>query len=141
MRWLVCLACLLPMLPASADTIFRCQGKGGHVSLQSSPCPSSSKQTTRTYEHRENPEAIRRRAEIEARMHRERTGGQTRDSSHATRTFHNGVQINDARDTQRAQCNAAKAHRERTLRAMGLKRNFDLLRRLDDAVYRACTGL
>lgn len=35
-------------------------------------------------------------------------------------------------------CNAAKARREAKLISVGLKRTFDLLRKLDDAVYEAC---
>ncbi len=141
MRWLLCLACLILTAPTSAETIFRCQAKGGRVSLQSSPCPAGTEQTTRTYEHRDNPEAIRRRAEIEARMHAERVARPSAGARRSYRTFYNGVEIKDSRDVQRARCQEAKADRERTLRAVGLKRNFDLLRRLDDAVYRACKGV
>lgn len=129
MRWLLCLACVLPAVPAtSADTIFRCEGKGGGVSLQSSPCPVDSRQTKRTYEHQDNPEAIRRRAEIEARMHAQRVATPSPRGVRHQRTSQNGVQINDARDMQRARCQRAKADRE-------------LLRRLDDAVHRACKDL
>ena len=35
-------------------------------------------------------------------------------------------------------CVSAKATRTRTLERVGLKRTFDLLRRLDDAVHSAC---
>ena len=35
-------------------------------------------------------------------------------------------------------CNAAKARREAKLASVGLKRTFDLLRKLDDAVHAAC---
>lgn len=35
-------------------------------------------------------------------------------------------------------CEAAKQRRESTLRKVGLKRDFNLLRRLDDAVWNAC---
>ena len=45
------------------------------------------------------------------------------------------------RDIQRGRCKDAKAHRDATLRAVGLSRAFDLLRSLDDAVYQACKDL
>ena len=41
-------------------------------------------------------------------------------------------------DPADARCNAARAGREAKLKAVGLKRTFDLLRRLDDAVHDAC---
>jgi hypothetical protein len=37
-----------------------------------------------------------------------------------------------------SRCDAAKARREAKLKAVGLKRTFDLLRKLDDAVNEAC---
>jgi hypothetical protein len=45
------------------------------------------------------------------------------------------------RDVRRGRRNDAKAHRDATLREVGLSRAFDLLRSLDDAVYEACKGL
>ena len=42
------------------------------------------------------------------------------------------------RDPQSDGCNAAKAARENALRAAGLGRTFELLRRLDDDVAEAC---
>ena len=45
------------------------------------------------------------------------------------------------RDIQRARCKDAKAHREATLHEVGLSRDFELLRALDDAVYAACRTL
>ena len=44
------------------------------------------------------------------------------------------------RDPERARCADAKAHREATLRVVGLSRDFELLRVLDDRVYEACRG-
>jgi hypothetical protein len=37
-------------------------------------------------------------------------------------------------------CSAARAHRQQELDRVGLARSFDLLRRLDDDVARACRG-
>jgi hypothetical protein len=37
-----------------------------------------------------------------------------------------------------SRCDTAKARREAKLKAVGLKRTFDLLRKLDDAVNEAC---
>ena len=52
-----------------------------------------------------------------------------------------GGQRPSERDIKRARCNDAKAHREATLREVGLTRDFEMLRSLDDAVYEACKGL
>jgi len=52
-----------------------------------------------------------------------------------------GRQRGSERDIQRGRCNDAKAHRDATLKEVGLSRAFDLLRSLDDAVYEACKGL
>ena len=41
-------------------------------------------------------------------------------------------------DAADKRCNAAKARREAKLISVGLKRTFDLLRKLDDAVHEAC---
>jgi len=41
-------------------------------------------------------------------------------------------------DPAESRCQAAKSKREAKLRAVGLKRTFDLLRKLDEAVYAAC---
>lgn len=41
-------------------------------------------------------------------------------------------------DKKRERCERAKANREATLERVGLKRTFDLLRRLDDEVHAAC---
>ena len=52
-----------------------------------------------------------------------------------------GGQRLSERDIRRARCNDAKSHREATLREVGLSRDFEMLRALDDAVYEACKGL
>lgn len=52
-----------------------------------------------------------------------------------------GGQRISERDIKRGRCNDAKAHREATLREVGLSRDFELLRSLDGAVYEACMGL
>lgn len=41
-------------------------------------------------------------------------------------------------DPAEARCRAARSRRETKLQAVGLKRTFDLLRKLDDAVHMAC---
>jgi hypothetical protein len=43
-----------------------------------------------------------------------------------------------ADEIRQARCQAAKDHREATLKQVGLNRSFDLLRQLDEQVYAAC---
>ena len=42
------------------------------------------------------------------------------------------------RAAARLRCESAKENRERTLKIVGLRRTFDLLRQLDDSVREAC---
>jgi hypothetical protein len=56
--------------------------------------------------------------------------GRTRSVRHARAT--SSISAADNR------CRTAKARREAKLASVGLKRTFDLLRKLDDAVYEAC---
>jgi hypothetical protein len=44
----------------------------------------------------------------------------------------------DDRDWEKARCANAKAVREQTLEIAGIKRDYDLIRRLNDQVYEAC---
>lgn len=139
MRTIAAVLALLACGHAGAQSLYKCIDRQGATSYQSAPCDAAA----RTVWQREAPpepppdaeqlraraaqrDRDRDRAESDHLSRRAGTSGPSRARSTATRS--------PARDG----CAAAKARRERTLAAAGLKRTFDLLRRLDDAVYEAC---
>lgn len=123
---------------ANAQQVHKCV-KGREVSYQSAPCDASQslvKQWDAVPEFEpaselgHNLEKRRQDEAKSARFGRVASEGRTRSGNHAG----NKSSI-DAADKR---CNAAKARREAKLISVGLKRTFDLLRKLDDAVYQAC---
>lgn len=140
MRWAL-LGLMLAVSPANAQVIYRCQA-GGKVTLQSDPCPVTAKQTVRPYQATpSDPHAVRRRMAIEAEMDRRNAGGQARvayGDRVNNRTYYNGELISTSPDPRRGRCEAAKRDRAAVLERVGLRRNFDLLRRLDEQVRIAC---
>ena len=117
----------------NAQQIHKCV-KGREVSYQSAPCDASQslvKQWDATPEPElEHSQAKRRQSEETARAGR--TASKGRASSRSRISRNSPVSAADKR------CNAAKARREAKLASTGLKRTFDLLRKLDDAVHEAC---
>ncbi|MBJ6984678.1 DUF4124 domain-containing protein [Luteimonas sp. MC1750] len=119
--------------PAAAQTVQKCVGSDGHVTLTSEACGAGQRLAAR---YDAVPEPMP--AAASAAAGRQETDRQGR----------RGVQRTVARrGTGRAtagsrpgadRCEAARARRERTLQRVGLKRTFDLLRKLDDEVRAAC---
>lgn len=115
---------------AQAQVAYRCQ-VGGKVTLQGHPCTAGAKQDVRSYDIPTDPDAAKRRLAIEAEMDR-------RNARQAT--YGGGSDVySRAPEPQRARCEAAKRHRAATLEQVGLRRNFDLLRNLDEHVRIACS--
>jgi hypothetical protein len=120
-------------IPTSVQTspqlhmVYRCVGKGGAVSLQSQPCAPDQRVTREIYAPPE-VERVRRPTIV---------------SSVPTRTssYSNGPSAIDyERAQRRAACDSAKSARASTLAAVGLARTYELLQRLDAAVFEACKG-
>ncbi|MCC8361893.1 hypothetical protein LK996_02185 [Lysobacter sp. A6] len=82
------------------------------------------------------PRDVERQREIE----RATDAREYRAAYDAAYASYGGQRLSE-RDIKRARCNDAKSHREATLREVGLSRDFEMLRALDDAVYEACRGL
>lgn len=116
--------------PGNAQHVYKC-AKGRDVSYQSAPCDGTQ---TLVKQWKAVPEPESPAVEFDHRQpKRSRPGTNYRPSrsgSH-TRTI-SSISAADHR------CRAAKARREAKLISVGLKRTFDLLRKLDDAVYEAC---
>ena len=122
--------------PALAQ-VYKCVDKGGAVSFQSFACAPD--ETTRgAYDAQ--PDS-RRDIKIARAKQRDavRQARVMADMARTERTK-STVAWSSNFDEQRARCDAAKAHREDTLRIVGLARTYDLLQRLDENVREACKG-
>lgn len=122
--------------PVSAQTIYKCTGADGVPAYQSSPCGNGLGMQTQWQPLAEPGEAdAKARAELEARIERDR---QSVRAHNAKRHKASGASGSRVRARNATACDAARARREATLQRVGLKRNFELLRKLDDAVFNAC---
>lgn len=123
----------------NAQQIHKCM-KGKEVSYQSAACDASQslvKQWDATPEPEpsavelSHDQAKHRKEDVKsAQFGRAASARRTRSGNRAGKKS----PINAANK----RCDAAKARREAKLISVGLKRTFDLLRKLDDAVHEAC---
>lgn len=131
-------AALAAAMPAlMAQSIHKCVARSGQVSYQSRPCAADARtEWARDAAPEPSPSAERRSAMRKEKARRAvesdylaRLAGQRRGrpAGHAISTSHDP----DA-------CEAARRHRDDVLGRVGLERTFELLRRLDDRVARAC---
>lgn len=132
---------------APAQTLYQCRSNA-MTSYQQTPCPHAAR-TVRTIET--TPEAPPTAAQLAAQAWKSRqdradsaylshlagTDQPLRTRFSATR-YGNAWSRSTQGDPRRDACKAAKASRESMLRAIGLNRTIDLLRRLDDEVGYAC---
>ncbi len=122
---------------ASAQQVYKCV-RGSEVSYQSAACDETQK-IVRQWNATPEPttDGLRQRQQKSQRDRPE-----TVRLSHAAgtgRTRSVGNQRNPTgRKSSMSRCDAAKARRAAKLESIGLKRTFDLLRKLDDAVNAAC---
>ena len=134
------LSLLFFIAPAgNAQQVNKCVS-GGEVSYQSAPCDASQslvkqwdaipESDTSATEPSDNQEKRRQREVKSTQPGRAAGERRTHSGNHAGKKS-----SSNAADKR---CNAAKSRREAKLTSVGLKRTFDLLRKLDDAVYEAC---
>lgn len=134
------LSLLLFIAPAgNAQHLHKCV-KGREVSYQSAACDTTQhlmKQWDAV------PESVPAAAELSPPQAERRQ--REAKSAQAGRAASEGRARSGSRSGKRApinaadkRCDAAKARREAKLVSVGLKRTFDLLRKLDDAVHEAC---
>jgi Domain of unknown function (DUF4124) len=123
-------------IACAAQTIYTCVDTHGAAAYQSTPCPDGMR-TSKVREYQPvapDPALIARSREIE------------REMDARNRRSYAGVAAiaRNSRASRRPQqadaCETAKARREKTLEDVGLKRNFDLLSRLDRGVWAVCKG-
>ena len=133
---------LLPMVlatvtPTSAQTVQKCVGRDGHITITSGACPDGQRQAA-SYDATPEVMTPERAAELERRRQQDDANSRYLQSL-APRAGGSVPGYRTTRGTgNRHGCDTAKARRDATLRRVGLKRTHDLLRRLDDQVYEAC---
>jgi hypothetical protein len=123
--------------PAGAQTVQKCIGRDGHVTFTSAACPDDQRQTA-SYDATPEVMSAERAAELARRRQQEDANSRYLDSLTPRGARHAPGRRPQAADSRRSGCDAARAHRDDTLRRVGLKRTHDLLRKLDDQVYEAC---
>lgn len=130
----LCLCLLAIAAPAAAGTLHVCRDARGVRSYQDTPCAAGThKEGTRAFEAKAlDPALLARTRAIETEMDRRNRGGVARIAA---------VRGGSRRPPGPSPCQAAKTRREATLKRVGLKRDFDLLSRLDGEVWDACKGL
>ena len=124
---------------SNAQQIHKCV-KGREVSYQSAPCDAS-QSLVKQWDAEPEPERsaaepdhqqTKRQQDDAESTQTGRTARERRARSGSGSGKKSPISAADKR------CNAAKARREAKLISVGLKRTFDLLRKLDDAVHEAC---
>ena len=120
-------------MSADAETIYRCKVKGGSVSIQNHPCEIGSPLAVRHLETpRYNPDAAARSRAIKTEM--ERRNAAANQDGYGSPRYRGPTES----ERSAAACQAAKNRRELMLKTAGMRRNFNLLRTLDQQVYAAC---
>ena len=130
-RWMLIAVLMGLAVEAQAADVYRCVAPDGAVSYRDTTCPAGYLHA-RTYRSVDDPVGDAQQAKRDA---------QYLDMGRSWLTIQEATASTSARDDKRARCNAAKGERERILRTVGLDRNFELLRDLDETVYDACKGL
>ncbi len=134
MRWIAApLMLLLACAPAPAQVVYKCVGTNGRTEYSSWPCKPG--QVTRQAIPAP-PDPVRRHVPPPSPSS---SPGPT-SPVHLANHWSLPTPARQRRAARDAACSAARRDRDATLARVGLKRNFDLLRRLDDAVRGACGG-
>ncbi|WP_147653920.1 DUF4124 domain-containing protein [Vulcaniibacterium gelatinicum] len=123
-----------------AQVLYKCMGGDGVPSYQSQPC-AQGRRIEKIYDATpDTPERIEasRRAQRHAAEQAERLSRMA-GTDRQPRIVYRGTRVSQA-ERDRAACEDAKAHREATLRAVGLARTYELLQKLDEHVRAVCKG-
>ncbi len=132
---LACAACMAfgPATQAATYTIHVCEDGRGHRTYQDAPCGRDARSVgSRSYAiATPDPGLVAHTRAIGAEMDR-RNRGDGRGRVVRTTVARKPPAVDP--------CRAAKARRQAELKRVGLKRTFDLLRRLDDEVWDVCKG-
>ena len=140
MKYLLFAGVLLVADTCQAQQVFKCVN-GKDVSYQSQPCEAN-KKIAKIWPAPPEPEPTNE--ELWRRYYAKKKG--ERESAYLRQLAGREGLVNGQSRPIGARipvqggsaCAAAKQHREAVLKAAGMSRNHDLLRSLDDTVYRAC---
>jgi hypothetical protein len=125
--------CIFLIAPSgNAQHVYKC-AKGRDVSYQSAPCDGT-QALVKQWEAEPESEPEPQPSTVEP-DHRQSKRRRPVANSGASRS---GVRTISSISVADRRCRAAKARREARLISVGLKRTFDLLHKLDDAVHEAC---
>ncbi len=130
-RTMFALLLMLCLLPASAQSLHKCQDAAGGIVYQSQPCAGATLRTWEIAELRPSPVAAQP-ARVTSNPPSSRPRAVRARSLRAPR------RSAAPRDDRHARCLAARAQRDKTLARLGLQRRYEDLRRLNDAVSSAC---
>jgi len=140
-----CIAATFQLGAADAQTLYKCASRTGN-SYQQSPCAAASRLVESMVTMPEPGPSAAQLAERARKAEEDRA--ESAYLSHLAGTDQIAMSYRTpryARSTARVgrgsrndDCRLARATRKATLQAVGLNRTYDLLRRLDDEVSKAC---
>ena len=139
MRAMLLLSMFLLAPAGNAQQVYKCI-KGRDVSYQSAPCDRTQKvvrQWDATPQPAPSVEELGRRTIKSPGAQAESTPAKRASGTKRIRVVHSWRESRGGRSSM-SSCDTAKARRKAKLESVGLKRTFDLLRKLDDAVHEAC---
>lgn len=130
----VVLALGLVVFPVGAQSVQKCVGRNGDITLTSGTCPEGQREVASVdaRPERETAEQARRRAELrqwEQQQAARRAAGSVTYYNAPTRTVS---------QSRHQRCDAAKAWRDAQVERVGLRRTHAQLRQWDDYVYQQC---
>lgn len=134
MKWILGFMLCGLAASASGQSIYKCRDAKGQAVYQSDPCPEAEKRWD-TLPRDYTWDDYYKRTDADKRIERDRAYMRGRAQGMNAPSAASGTHIT-TRDAGR--CAAAKAHRESVLEQVGMRRNFQLLRELDSAVWEAC---
>lgn len=136
---------LMALLLASslhAQTLYKCVSKSGGTSFQQQPCPAKSRVARTIYTQPVPPMTAVQLRQLKRKKQQDRA-----ESAYLSHLAGTDVAPAPLRwsnstysETRASRCAAAKAFRDQQERQLGLKRNYDILRALQQPVNAACNG-
>ncbi|WP_162374422.1 DUF4124 domain-containing protein [Pseudoxanthomonas sangjuensis] len=123
-----------PGRAAPANILRKCVDGKGHVSYQNATCPAGSREM-KAQAYQPEPQRAYDARSAAAKIEADR---QALRQSNSPRRSYRSMGASIPVDSNSSACESAKANREAVLKTVGIRRTFDLLRSLDDAVRAAC---
>jgi len=144
-----CIAAVFQLGAAQSQTLYKCASRTGN-SYQQSPCGASSRMLESMVTVPEPPPSAAQLAEQARKAEQDRAesaflshlaGTDQLSMPYRASRYRRASSAPARRDAHGDDCGLAKATRKSTLQAVGSSRTYELLRRLDDEVAKACVRL